>query len=404
MAEVSVAGPLKGLRVIELATVVAGPSAGQVLADYGADVVKIEHPKGGDGIRRQGRPKNGVPLWWKALGRNKRSVGMYLGDPEVAELFLNKLVPTADVIIENFRPGTLERWNLGYDRLSSVNPGIILARLTGFGQTGPYSHKPAFGTNIEAMSGIADLTGEPGRPPMLPVFALGDYIAGFCMVGAIMMALYHRDAKGGTGQVIDISLLRPLIATLSRQVVHSDQLQFLETRIGNRSASSAPRNAYLTKDNKWVCLSAATNEIATRVMNLVGKPDVPLQPWFGNAAGRVAHFAEVDGPVAAWVAERTRDEVMRASEEAETTFAPIYDIAEMMADPHVVATDMVPSIEDPELGHIRMPGLPFAMSETPGSIRWAGRPLASSSEAVLSEELGIPDSILAPLRERGVLL
>jgi crotonobetainyl-CoA:carnitine CoA-transferase CaiB-like acyl-CoA transferase len=403
MTEEANSGPLAGLRVIELANVIAGPTTGQILGDFGADVIKVEHPENGDGSRRQGRPKDGVPLWWKSLGRNKRSIAMYLGDPEAAEVFL-KLAATADVVVENFRPGTLERWNLGYDRLAEVNPRIILARLTGFGQKGPYSHKPAFGTVIEAMSGIADLTGEPDGPPMLPVFALGDYITGFSMVAAIMMALYHRDAKGGEGQVIDAALLRPLIATLGRQVVHWDQLKFQETRSGNRSPTSAPRNAYRTKDDKWVCLSAATVQIAARVMRLVGAEEVARQPWFATAAGRVAHFDEVDGPVAAWVAARTRDEVMRASEEAETTFGPIYSIPEMMADEHILASDIIPEVDDPDLGKMRMTGMLFELSKTPGRIRWTGPKLASSTDAILIDELGIPAETIARLRERRVVL
>lgn len=396
-------GPLAGIRVLELANVIAGPTAGQILGDFGAEVIKIEHPQLGDGSRRQGRMKNGRPLWWTMLGRNKRSVCMYLGDPEAAGIFVD-LVKTADVVIENFRPGTLERWNLGYDRLSAANPKIILARLTGFGQTGPYAHKPAFGTNIEAMSGIAEMTGEPDRPPMLPVFALGDYVASYALVAAIMMALYHRDARGGTGQVIDASLFRPLMSTLARQIIHYDQIQFLETRTGNRSASSAPRNAYLTKDGKWVCVSAATVKLAERVMKMVGRPEFAEQEWFATAAGRVAHAEEIDAAVSAWVSARTRDEVLAEAEKAEATFAPIYTVAEVIADPHVNESGMIATVDDPHLGKIRMPGVLFNLSRTPGCIRWTGPELASSTDDVLVGELGIDKQKVEEMRKRGVVL
>lgn len=403
MVEKTLDGPLSGLRIVELANVIAGPTAGQILGDFGAEVIKIEHPDQGDGSRRQGRTKDGVPLWWTMLGRNKRSVAMYLGDPEAAEVFL-ELVKSADVIVENFRPGTLEKWNLGYDRLSAVNPKVILARLTGFGQTGPYAHKPAFGTNIEAMSGVAEMTGEPDRPPMLPVFALGDYVASYALVGAIMMALYHRDAKGGTGQEIDVSLFRPLMGTLSRQIIHYDQIKFLESRSGNTSHSSAPRNAYLTKDNKWVCLSAATVKLAARVMRMVGRPDFAEQEWFGTASGRVSHAKELDAAVSDWVSKHTREEVIAEAEKAEATFAPIYTIADVLADPHVNENGMITEVEDPQLGKVRMPNVLFNLSKTPGRIRWTGPKLASSTDAVLIDELGIDKEKIDRMRQRGVVL
>lgn len=395
-------GPLQGLRIIELANVIAGPTAGQILADFGAEVIKIEHPEHGDGSRRQGRTKDGSPLWFKMLGRNKKSVCMYLGDTEAAEIFLD-LVKTADIVTENFRPGTLEKWNLGYDRLSAANPRIILARLTGFGQKGPYAKRPAFGTNIEAMTGIAEMTGEPDRPPMLPVFALGDYVASYAMVAAVMMALYHRDARGGEGQEIDVSLFRPLMSTLARQIIHWDQIQFLESRTGNRSASSAPRNAYLTKDGKWVCVSAATVKLAERVMALVGHPEFAKEPWFGTASGRVQHATEIDAAITPWVAARTREEVIDEAERAEATFAPIYDIADVHADRHVRESGMIVEVEDPDLGMIRMPNVLFDLSKTPGGIRSPAPPLGNATEEILVGELGIDRERMDRLKARGAV-
>jgi crotonobetainyl-CoA:carnitine CoA-transferase CaiB-like acyl-CoA transferase len=253
------------------------------------------------------------------------------------------------------------------------------------------------------MTGIAEMTGEPDRPPMLPVFALGDYVASYAMVAAVMMALYHRDARGGEGQEIDVSLFRPLMSTLARQIIHWDQIQFLESRTGNRSASSAPRNAYLTKDGKWVCVSAATVKLAERVMTLVGHPEYTKEPWFGTASGRVAHFAEIDAAITPWVAARTRDEVIAEAEKAEATFAPIYDIADVHADRHVRESGMIVEVDDPVLGTIRMPNVLFDLSKTPGGIRSPAPKLGDATEDILVGELGIDRERIERLKARGAV-
>src|SRR5260221_85 len=257
------AGPLAGVRVLDASTGLAGPLCAQILGDFGADVIKIEHPARGDSIRGHGPSKDGVPLWWKMLGRNKRCVGLYLGDPDGAEIFL-KLVANADVVVENFRPGTLERWGVGYDRMREVNPGVILVRVTGFGQTGPYAQRPGFGTLAESMSGFAAITGEPDGPPTLPPFGLADSIAGIAAANAALMALYHRDARGGEGQQIDLAILEPIVTALGPQPTVFDQLGALQPRTGNRSDSNAPRNAYKTKDGASAAISTSATSIAER--------------------------------------------------------------------------------------------------------------------------------------------
>jgi crotonobetainyl-CoA:carnitine CoA-transferase CaiB-like acyl-CoA transferase len=395
-------GPLAGVRIIELANIIAGPTAGQILGDFGAEVIKIEHPDGGDGSRRQGRQKNGVPLWWKILGRNKRSVGMYLGDPDAAEIFC-RLVATADVVVEGFRPGTMERWNLGYDRLVQANPRIIFVRLSGFGQTGPYAHRPAFGTNIESMTGYSHLNGPPDGPPTLPPFGTGDYFAGVTVTSAILMALYHRDAKGGSGQVVDASLFQPLMMTMARPVIHYDQLGFEETRTGNQSDGTAPRNAYLTKDKRWIAVSAATYQIAEKIMAMVGRPEFAKEPWFRTNAGRVQHGQVLDEAVRIWIETRTAEEVMAASQEAQVTFAPMYDVPDMLSDVHVRETGMIAEVKDDDFGKVRMPNVLFKMSETPGRIRWAGQTLGASTDSVLVDELGVDPGDISRLRKRGVV-
>lgn len=395
------AGPLTGLRVLDVSTVLAGPLCCQILGDYGADVIKIEHPSKGDSMRGHGPRKDGIPLWWKMLSRNKRCVGLYLGDPDGAAVFLD-LVRTADVVVENFRPGTLEKWGVGYERLREVNPGVVLVRVTGFGQTGPYSSRPGFGTLAESMSGFAAITGEPDGPPTLPPFGLADSIAGISAANAAMMALYHRDARGGSGQQIDISILEPIVTVLGPQPIVYDQLNEVQPRRGNRSDNNAPRNVYKTKDGTWVAISTSADTIARRVMDLVGHPEVCDEPWFATGTGRAQNGDLLDGYVADWIAERTRDEVIDAFEAAQAAIAPVYDVAALMDDPHVRATQMITAVPDDDFGSVRMQNLLFRMSDTPGSIRWTGRALGADTDEVLGS-IGVSSERIAELRERGVV-
>src|SRR5918911_1568429 len=269
--------PLAGVRVLDAATLFAGPLVATFLGDFGADVIKIEHPKG-DPIRTHGYAKNGVPLWWKMVGRNKRAITLNFSKPD-GQALLCELVKTADVLIENFRPGTLERWGGGPDRLMAANPRLVLVRTTGFGQFGPYAQRPGFGTLAESMSGFAHITGQPDGPPTLPPLALADGIAGLAGAAAVMFALHHR-ARTGQGQVIDLSLLEPILTVLGNQPTVYDQLGIVQQRIGNRTPTSAPRNTYKTRDRRWVAVSASADSVAERVLRLVGRPDLTSQPWF----------------------------------------------------------------------------------------------------------------------------
>ena len=394
-------GPLEGLRVLDVSTVLAGPLCCQILGDYGADVIKIEHPAKGDSMRGHGPSKDGVPLWWKMVSRNKRHIGLYLGDPEGADVF-RRLAATVDVIVENFRPGTLERWGVGYETLKEANPGIVLVRITGFGQSGPYRDRPGFGTLAESMSGFAAITGEPDGPPTLPPFGLADSICGMAAASAAMMALYHRDARGGEGQQIDISILEPIVTALGPQAIIYDQLGELQRRTGNRSDNNAPRNTYKTKDGRWVAVSTSANTIAERVMRLVEHPEVIHEPWFATGKGRAEHGELLDQYVAEWIAERTRDEVIDAFEAAQAAIAPVYDAAGLMEDPQVRALDMITTVPDDELGPIRMQNVLFRMSDTPGGIRHTGRALGADTDEVLAE-IGIDADRIAALRERGIV-
>ncbi|WP_028921573.1 CaiB/BaiF CoA transferase family protein [Pseudonocardia acaciae] len=392
-------GALDGLRVLDVATLFAGPLAATMLADHGADVIKIEHPRG-DPARTHGASRDGVGLWWKMLARNKRAITLYLGSPAGQELF-RTMVADADVVIENFRPGTLERWGLGYDVLSEINPRLVLARVTGFGQTGPYARRPGFGTLAEAMSGFAAITGEPDGPPTLPPFGLADGIAALTTAFGIMTALRSRD-RTGRGQVLDMAIIEPILTVLGGQVTVYDQLGELQARTGNRSANNAPRNTYRCADGSWVAVSTSAQSIAERVMRLVGRPDYIDQPWFNSGSGRGEHADELDAAVGGWIAERERDEVMAEFERANAAVAPIYTAADVMSDPQFEALGSIVSIEDEELGPVRMQNVPFRLSDTPGRVRSAGPALGRHTAEVLAG-YGVDEARLDALRADGVV-
>ncbi|SLK08752.1 CaiB/BaiF CoA transferase family protein [Novosphingobium mathurense] len=392
--------PLHGLRVLDAATLFAGPVAAMLLGDFGAEVIKIEHPKG-DAARTHGGSKDGVSLWWKMFGRNKRTVSLNLSRAEGQDIF-RRLARTADIVIENFRPGTFERWGLSYEELSRDNPGLILVRVTGFGQFGPYAARPGFGTLAEAMSGFAAITGSPDGPPTLPPFGLADGVTGISAAFAAMTAVHARQ-RTGLGQEIDIALIEPLMMVLGPQAIMYDQLGVVQQRTGNRSSVNAPRNAYRTSDGRWLAISTSSHSIAVRLMRLVGAGHVVDEPWFASAHGRVAHVELLDGLVAKWVAARPAAEVIAAMEAAEAAVAPVYSIADIFEDSQYKALDTITEVEDPELGRIRMQNVLFRLSRQQGRIRYAGRSLGADNEAIFGKELGMPDDELETLRAQGVI-
>ncbi|MEU5867700.1 CoA transferase [Nonomuraea sp. NPDC047529] len=391
---------LADLRVIDAATLFAGPSAAMMLGDFGADVVKIEHPRRGDPSRGHGASVDGVGLWWKSLSRNKRTAAVDLSRAEGQEI-LRRLAERSDVLIENFRPGTLERWNLAPEDLLKANPRLIVARMTGFGQVGPMSGQPGFGTLAEAMSGFAAMTGEPDGPPTLPPLALADGIAGLAMSYAIMVALHARAATG-RGQVIDLAIIEPILGLLGPQMTAYKALGVVPRRTGNRSSSNAPRNTYRTRDGRWLAISTSAQPIAERVVTLVGRPDLVEQPWFASGHGRVQHVDELDEAVATWIAARDADEVIARFEEAQAAVAPIYDVTDLASDPQYAALGTFVELPDEELGTVTLQNVLFRLSETPGQIRWPGRPLGHDTDEVLGE-LDYPAETVAALREAGVI-
>jgi len=392
--------PLAGVRVLDISTLFAGPLAATFLGDFGADVIKVEHPTRPDAARGHGPAKDGVNLWWKTLGRNKRTVTLNLGSAEGAEL-LCALAAEADVLIENFRPGTLERWGLGPDVLHAVNSRLVIARVTAFGQVGPYSSRPGFGSLAEAMSGFAALTGDPNGPPTLPPFGLADGVAALATAYAVVVA--HRAAeRDGRGQVIDMAIIEPILMMLGGQITAYDQLGTVQPRTGNRSVNNAPRNVYRTGDGDWVAVSTSSQSIAERVMELIGRGDVIHEPWFSSGHSRAQHADELDAAVSAWISARPTTEVMSAFEKAEAAIARVYDVRGVISDPQYQALGTVVTVDDDELGPVKMQNVLFRLSETPGHIRWAGRAHGSDTDTVLAG-IGVSEDRIAALRARGIV-
>ena len=392
--------PLAGVRVLDVSTLFAGPLAATFLGDFGAEVIKVEHPLTPDASRGHGPQKNGVNLWWKTLGRNKRAATIDLSVNAGAEILL-RLVSDADVMIENFRPGTLERWGLSPERLLAANPRLVLARVTAFGQVGPYSSRPGFGSLAEAMSGFAALTGDPDGPPTLPPFGLADGIAALATSYAVMAALRGAE-RDGRGQVVDMAIIEPILMLLGGQITAWDQLGIIQPRMGNRSINNAPRNVYRSGDGMWLAVSTSSQSIAERVMRLVGREDLIDKPWFRSGHDRALHAVELDDAVQSWIGARGAVEVIDSFEAAAAAIAPVYDVTGVVADPQYQALGTVVRVPDDELGDIAMQNVLFRLSRTPGSIRWTGRPHGADTDEVLSE-VGFSDDDIAALRSSGVV-
>jgi crotonobetainyl-CoA:carnitine CoA-transferase CaiB-like acyl-CoA transferase len=386
---------LRGIRVLDLSSLYAAPLIATNLGDFGADVVKVEHPRGDD-ARRWGLSKDGVPIWWKVISRNKQVIALDLNEESDRDV-ARRLAATADVVIENFRPGRMESWELGPEDLRRQNPGLVYVRVTGFGQTGPLSSQPGFGTLAEAFSGFAHITGTSDGPPTLPPFGLADGVAGLVGTYATMIALYWRDARGGEGQVIDLSLYEPLFSILGPQVSEYQQLGVIQERQGNRSPRTAPRNAYRTSDDQWVAISGGTQQVVNRIFAAIGQPDLRDEPRFADAAGRREHADEVDALLADWIAAHPLEEVLARFDAAQAPIAPVYDAAHILDDPQYRARSSIVEVSDPELGQVTMPGIVPRLSKTPGSIRHTGpTAIGADTDVVLAALRGIVGAALDP--------
>lgn len=395
-------GPLAGIRVIDAASLAAGPLVATWLGEHGAEVIKIEQPGPGDPIRQWGAQRDGVGLMWKSMGRNKKSVTLNLREQRGRDL-LRRLTDTADVVVMNLRPSTLERWGLDHAALSASNPGLVMLHVTGYGAGGPKADRPGFGTLGEAMSGFAHVTGEPDGPPTLPSFMLADGVAALTATWAVMMALYHRDVRGGPGQLIDVNLIEPLTRLIEQPLLTYDQLGTVPARTGNRWDISAPRNTYRTKDGHWLAMSGSAPSIAMRALRAVGRADLTTDPRFAEAQQRLRNAELVDSVVAEWVAERTLDDAMTMFEEAEVAAAPVYDAAQLRADEHLAARGTFTSVADPDLGAMTVQGPVPRFSVTPGRVDHLGAGIGEHNDEVYGGLLGLSDDERAALRTEGII-
>jgi len=390
--------PLDGVRVLDLSRVVAGNMVSLLLADFGAEVVKIESPAG-DPLRDW--LVAGLATNWKVYARNKKSVCLDLRKEEAKALLL-RLVDTAQVLIENFRPGTLEKMGLGPDVLHARNPKLVIVRVTGWGQTGPYRHKPGFGTLAEGAAGFAALNGFADREPVLPPMQLADCTAGVYGAFATLVALREVDVQGGRGQVIDLSLLEPLFSFMGPQAANFQASGRLRPRTGSRSTTAAPRNAYRTSDERWVCLSASPQAMTERVFRVIGRADLIENPRYRTNADRVQHADELDAIIGAFIGGRTLAENLEFFDRAEVTVGPIYDIAQIVDDPHIKAREMVVAYPDHEMGTVPMHCVVPRLSETPGAIRRPAPALGEHNSEILGA-LGLAEEELARLTAAGVI-
>jgi crotonobetainyl-CoA:carnitine CoA-transferase CaiB-like acyl-CoA transferase len=395
-------GPLDGLRVIEAATLAAGPMVGTALGEFGADVIKVEQPGTGDPMRTWGDRRDGIGLVWKSVSRNKRCVTLDLGRPEGQDLF-HRLVEVSDVLVVGNRPSALVRWGIDYESVHARHSHVVMLHVSGYGAGGPKSDRPGYGTLAEAISGFAHLTGQPDGPPTLPPFMLADGVASLAATYAVMMALYHRDVHGGSGQLVDVNLIEPLARLIESATLSFDQLGVVPGRVGNRLAASAPRNAYRTADGKWLAISSASPSIVMRVYRAVDRPDLAENPDYVDPVRRGERAVEVDELVARWVAERTLDEAMKVFEAADVAAAPIYDAQQLLADEHLRARGSFVTIDDPELGRMTVHAPVAVLSETPGRIGHLGRALGADNDAVFGDLLGVDPERLAAMRSAGII-
>ncbi len=402
MADGATRGPLHGLRVVEAATLAAGPMVTTALGEFGAEVIKVEQPGTGDPMRTWGNRRDGIGLVWKSVSRNKRCVTLDLRQPEGQELF-HQLLDVSDVLVVGNRPSALARWGIDYESVHAAHPQVVMLHISGYGRGGPKSDRPGYGTLAEAMSGFAHVTGQPDGPPTLPPFMLADGVASLAATYAVMMALYHRDVHGGVGQLVDVNLIEPLARLIESSTLSFDQLGIAPGRVGNRLDASAPRNAYRTADDKWLAISSASPSIAMRVFRAIDRAELADNPDYVDPIRRQERAVELDELVAKWVGARTLDEAMRVFEAAEVTAAPVYDAQQLLADEHLRARGTYLTVDDPDLGPMTVQGPVVQLTETPGRIEHLGRALGADNEAIYCGLLGLDPERLADLQKASVI-
>jgi succinyl-CoA--D-citramalate CoA-transferase len=395
--------PLAGVRVVEMGSLLAGPFCGQLLADFGAEVIKVEPPGKGDPMRVWGRHrKNGRTLWWPVIARNKKSVTLNLREEE-GQNMARSLIEQADVLVENFRPGTMERWGMGYEDLRETNPGLVMVRVSGYGQTGPYRDQAGFGAIGEAMGGIRHVTGFPDQPPPRAGISLGDSLAAtFGALGALT-ALYNRDARGGTGQVVDIGIYEAVLALMESTIPEYALTDHVRDRTGTVLPFVAPSNIYPTSDGDYVLIAGNADTVFGRLAEAIGRPDWASDERYADHHARGEHQGELDEEISAWTRERSAEEVLDTMREAGVPSGKVYTAEDMMSDPQYAARENIVSVEDPEIGEVPMQNVVPKLTETPGEVRWTGPTLGQHNEEVYGGVLGLDEEAIAALRERGTI-
>lgn len=394
-------GPLEGIRVIELGTLIAAPFASRMMAEFGADVIKVETPEAGDPLRTWRKIHDGTSLWWYLQGRNKKSVAVNLKAPEGQDI-IRRLVADADILIENFRPGTLEKWGLGWSELSAINPNLTMVRISGFGQTGPYHAKPGFGAVGEALGGIRYTTGDADRPPARSGISLGDSLASLhAVIGALMSILAVKTGKG-RGQVVDVSLFESVFNLMESLVPEYDLFGHVRERTGGSLPGISPSNTYPTRDGGYLVIAGNGDSIFQRLMLAIGRDDLAADPQLKTNEGRVAHNAALDRAISQWTTTMAAADALGVLEAADVPCSRIYSVADIVADPHYLAREMIVDTALPDGTMVKMPGITPKLSETPGSVRWSGPSLGQHTSEVLGG-LGISGEEIARLTSIGAI-
>jgi formyl-CoA transferase len=394
--------PLRGVKVLELGQLLAGPFAGVVLAAFGAEVIKVEPPKIGDPLRRWRKVYKGTALWWYILGRNKKCITLNLRHPRGQEI-VRQLVKQMDIVIENFKPGTLEAWGVGWEQLRALNPRLIMVRVSGWGQTGPYASRPGYANVAEAMGGLRYVTGYPDRPPVRPNLSLGDTLAGLHAALGALVALYHRDMSGGRGQVVDVAIYEAVFNMMESLLPEYDKLGYVREREGSKLSGIVPTNTYVCKDGKYIVIGGNGDSIFRRLMHAMGRSDLADDERLQHNDGRVEHEQLIDSAIEGWTKQHTYEEVFETLEAAGVPCGPIYSIAEMVKDPHFIARGLFEEVEILEGEKVKLPAIVPFLSETPGRTRWVGPSLGAHNEEILKGLLGLSDVELSALAEEGII-
>ncbi|MFJ5758871.1 CaiB/BaiF CoA transferase family protein [Neobacillus sp. NPDC093182] len=403
MKSIKSRGPLEGIRILDLSTVIAAPYGAALLGDFGAEVIKIEMPEVGDPLRNLGPYYKGEGLRWPGMSRNKKSITLDLRQEEGKEI-LRKLVSKSDMVIENFRTGTLEKWGIGYEELKKYNPDLVMIRVTGYGQTGPYSHKAGFGTPATAFSGFTYLHGYPDRPPISPSFSLADYVTGIYVAFAAVTALYHRDCQDeGTGQYVDVSLYESMFRMMEFLITDYDQTGNIKERSPGLSGHSAPAGNFLTKDGQWIILVTSSDKTFERLAKAMNREDMLTDERYHTNSVRLMRFDEVNGIVSDWVKTKTKDELQHLLDECGVPMSQIYSIKDIYEDPQYQARENIVEVEHPRLGKVKIPGIVPKFSETPGSIRQIAPDLGEHNDEILKNLLELDEETIASLIEKKVI-